>query len=102
MKNKIKRILFCMCTIFFASLVVPIEGRASNKDIKLTHTNQRVEASLELQNDVLSHSIMDNEEELEYEEFDVPYNDFKSYMPYQINGKSIFSVSRIKTNASSD
>ena len=59
MKNKIiKRILFCMCTIFFASLVVPIEGRASNKDIKLTHTNQRVEASLELQTDVLSHSIL--------------------------------------------
>lgn len=94
MKNKIiKRILFCMCTIFFASLVVPIEGRASNKDIKLTHTDQRVEASLELQNDVLSHSISNYEEELEYEEFDVPYNDFKSYMPYQINGKSIFSES---------
>lgn len=94
MKNAILRILFCMCTIFFTSLVVPIEGRASNQDIVFhTYTSEDLETSSELQNDVINHSIIETEKEIEYEEFDVPYNDFKSYMPYQINGKSIFSSS---------
>lgn len=91
MKNKIL-FLFCMCVIFFISFI--IYNQKINKDIINSSTNTTTEFIYESQNTDLNNEISgietSYEEQEEYEEYDVPYNSFKSYMPYKIGDKSIF------------
>lgn len=88
MKRKLIKILFCICTILFAAFVVPSVGRAENNKIILSNKQEtNMEAVSVLQNNDLDNKVIDNKDKIEYE---VPYNNFKSYMPYQINNKSIF------------
>ena len=94
MERKLIKILFCICTILFAAFVVPSVGRLENNKITLNNKQKTsIETMPVLQNNDLNNKVIDNAESIEYEEYEVPYNNFKSYMPYQINNKSIFSQS---------
>ena len=91
MERKLIKILFCICTILFAAFFVPSVGRAENNKIILNNKQKTsIETTPVLQNNDLNNKVIDNAESIEYEEYEVPYNNFKSYMPYQINNKSIF------------
>lgn len=91
MERKLIKILFCICTILFAAFVVPSVGRLENNKIIFNNKQKTsIETMPVLQNNDLNNKVIDNAELIEYEEYEVPYNNFKSYMPYQINNKSIF------------